>query len=226
MEKVAKIIDVNAHITNIQTQVVSDSDSAKAIISFENLGYGIITAIKFNAKAYNSFGDEVLISGKNNFLIIIQDIKVKENSIAEGITVKLPNAEIRKIEIEECQICYANGDISTYDGKNEIEFELEEFTFEERAIRNALRDVFDEKVTYNLLENEQGWICTCGRYNGNNRDKCSMCGHSKEEVRSALSEEGKQKAVEDKKALDLKRNREAEEKAKEKAIADRKKKLG
>lgn len=226
MEKVAKIIDVNAHITNIQAQVVSDNDSAKAIISFENLGYGIITAIKFNAKGYNSFGDEVLVAGKNNFLIIIQDIKVKENFVAEGITVKLPNAEIRKIEIEECQICYANGDISTYDGKKEIEFELEEFTFEEREIRDALRDVFDEKVTYNLLENEHGWICTCGRYNDNGRAKCSMCGHSKEEVRSALSEEGKQKAVEDKKALDLKRNREAEEKAKEKAIAYRKKKIG
>ncbi len=225
MEKVTKIIDVNAHIANVQAQVISDNDCAKAKISFENLGYGIITAIKFNAKGYNSFGDEVLVSGKNNFLIIIQDISVEENSSVEDIVVNLPNSEIRKIEIEECQICYANGDISTYKGKNEVAFELEEFTLEEQEIRTALRDVFDEKVTYNLLESEHGWICTCGRYNDNSNIKCNLCGHSKEELQSVLSEEGKQKAVESKKLLDEKRKEEAEQREKEKAKADKTKKI-
>lgn len=48
------------------------------------------------------------------------------------LKLKLPSNEIKRLELEECQICYANGTVSTYQGKNEIDFELEEFTYAEQ----------------------------------------------------------------------------------------------
>ncbi len=223
MRKVTQTYDINAHITNVDTRVVVEDNIAKAIITFENLGYGVVTAVKFNAKGYNSFGDLVPVSGNDNFLIIIQDITVKSNEKSSEIKIQLPNSEIRKIEVEESQICYSDGSITTYEGKKEQSFELEEFTYEENEAYNALKDVFDKKVKYVLSEVDEGWICTCGRFNKNDCDKCSLCGHTKQEIINVLSEEGMQKAIEDKKLLDLKRQKEAEEKAKEKAVSDKKK---
>lgn len=228
MKKVTKTIDVNAHIVNVKVQVTTDVDGTKATISFDNLGYGVITAVKFNAKGYNSFNDVVLVNGKENFIIIIQDIRIDKNTSATDIKVKIPSNEIKRLELEECQICYADGTVSTYRGKNEIDFELEEFTYaeQERVELNALRDVFDSKVKYNLLETEHGWICTCGRLNGLNDVSCSLCHHTKSEVKSHLSESGKKAAVEKKKVLDIQRKEEAERQAKEKEKAARNKKMG
>lgn len=226
MKTTIKTLDVNAHITNIKAQVITENDGIKTKISFDNLGYGTITAVKFNAKGYNSFGDIVSVSGKDNFLIILQDINIPENSIAYDINVKLPNPEIRKIELEENQICYSNGEISTYAGKNEVDFQLEEFTYEEHKELTALKDVFDSRVKYNISDTDYGWICTCGRLNNHNSISCSMCGHTKSEVTSHLSEDGRKKAVEKKQTLDAQRQAEAERQAKEKAKADRNKKIG
>lgn len=227
MRNVTKAIDVNAHVVNVKSQVSTDFDGTKAIISFDNLGYGVITAVKFNAKGYNSFNDVVLVNGKENFLIIIQDIHIDKNASASEIKVKLPSNEIKRLELEEYQICYANGTVSTYQGKNEVDFELEEFTNAEEGVElNALRDVFDSKVTYNLLETEHGWICTCGRLNGLNDISCSLCHHTKSEVKYHLSDSGKKAAVEKKKALDIQRKEEAERQAKKQEKASRNKKIG
>jgi hypothetical protein len=43
------MIDTNAHISNISSEVKTDNDKIKAFISFDNLGYGVITAVKFIA---------------------------------------------------------------------------------------------------------------------------------------------------------------------------------
>lgn len=225
MKTTIKTLDVNAHITNVQAQVITENDGIKAKISFDNLGYGTITAVKFNAKGYNSFGDVVSVSGKDNFLIILQDISIPKNSVASDIKVKLPNPEIRKIELEENQICYSNGEISTYAGKKEVDFELEEFTYEEHKELTALKDVLDARVKYNITDTDYGWLCTCGRLNNHNSISCSLCGHTKSEVTSYLSEDGRKKAIEKKQALDAQRQAEAERQAKEKAKAEKRRKI-
>ena len=227
MEKEKMLIDVNAHITNVSCQVLTEDGKAKAIITFDNLGYGKITAVKFNAKGYNSFGDVVSISGNETFLMIIQDISIDKNSTATNIKVSLPSDEIKKVKLIENQICFSDGTVTTYEGKKEIEFDVEKFSFEEQEHLelNALRDVFDSNVTYNLLETESGWICSCGRYNSLNTEKCSLCGHSLEDVKTNLSEEGRKSAVEKKTILDEQRKIEAEKQAEEKKKADKKKKI-
>ena len=64
---VDKVIDINTHIEDLKCEISTDNGSALAKISFTNLGYGDITAIKFNACGYNLFGDIVPVNGKDEF---------------------------------------------------------------------------------------------------------------------------------------------------------------
>lgn len=227
MNNVTKIIDIHAHITDVKAQIITETDGAKASISFKNLGYGVITAVKFIAKGYNSFSDIVLVNGKEEFFVIVQDIHVDKNAPATEIKVKIPNDEIRRIELIEYQICYADGTISTYQGKNDVRFELDKLgsDSQERIELDALRDVFDSKVKYDMLETKYGWVCTCGRFNRLDDNTCSLCHHTKSEVKYNLSEIGKKAAIEKKKILDAKRLEEAERQDREKKKTARTKKI-
>lgn len=79
MKSLKRTYDINAHIENVVCDIDVKDGLAIAKISFVNLGYGDITAIKFIARGYNSFGDLVLVNGKENFWLIIQDVLVKKN---------------------------------------------------------------------------------------------------------------------------------------------------
>lgn len=79
MKSVKKVIDINAHIENLKCQIESSAGGSLALISFDNLGFGTVTAIKFNAIGYNSFGDVIKINGNDRFFLIIQDISIGKN---------------------------------------------------------------------------------------------------------------------------------------------------
>jgi len=74
MKSTTMSYDINAHIENIKCEIVTENSNAVAVISFRNLGYGDITAVKFNAIGYNSFGDIVPVGSREKFFLIIQDI--------------------------------------------------------------------------------------------------------------------------------------------------------
>lgn len=59
--------------------------------------------------------------------MIVQDIEIERNEHVTGLKAKLPNRDIRKLALQECQICYADGTVVSYDGENELSFEVEEF---------------------------------------------------------------------------------------------------
>ena len=63
MRTIQKTIDINAHIEELKCEINVDAGNTIAKISFVNLGFGDITAIKFNACGYNSFGDIVPVDG-------------------------------------------------------------------------------------------------------------------------------------------------------------------
>ena len=52
-------LDTNAHIKNISAHI--DSTLPQATVSFENLGFGTIKAVKLKAKGYNDFQDIITI---------------------------------------------------------------------------------------------------------------------------------------------------------------------
>lgn len=178
------IIDLNAHITNITCTVSADGDASKALISFDNLGYGVITAVKFNAKGYNSFGDVIQIGRMEKFFLIIQDISIEKNSTAKDLKAKLPNGDIRRLELEECQICYADGSVTSYAGKNDVEFDVdvfEEYGVDKESVE-AIRDIVSADAKYIPQDFETGWLCSCGRWNTTEHSDCSKCGAKKQEI--------------------------------------------
>ena len=178
------LLDLNAHIANIACEIKVDGDALKALISFDNLGYGVVTAVKFNATGFNSFGDVVQIGGKDKFFLIIQDIRIEKNSSAKNLKATLPNSDIRRLELEECQICYADGSVTSYDGKDVREYDVdafEEYGSDKESIE-AIKDIVSAEAKYVPLDIDKGWLCSCGRFNTVERSKCSKCGVKKQDI--------------------------------------------
>lgn len=176
-------IDINAHIANITCDIVVNGNNSTLSISFDNVSNKAITAVKFNATGYNSFGDVVSVNGKDSFFVIIQDIKIDGNSHIAGLKAKVPNEEIRRIELEESQICYSDGTVSTYLGKDIREFQLTNFDEDMNgATIRAIKDRYGEKLCVHAAEFNCGWICSCQRLNNTPVQKCSCCGNDKTDI--------------------------------------------
>lgn len=210
--------DINAHIEDIKCEIITKGGNAIAVISFKNLGYGDITAIKFNAIGYNSFGDIVSIGNREKFFLIIQDIIIKKNERTNNLKAKLPSFDIRKLVLEEAQICFADGSVATYEGKNIKDIELQEFDDEQPEELAAIHKIYDERIKYNICELDEGWICGCGRFNKSETTVCTLCGKAKVDTKNALSTAGLKNLVDEYQA----KIRAEQEEAKLRAIADKK----
>ena len=184
MKTITKIIDINAHIANITCEIDVSNDMPKALISFDNLGFGVVTAVKFNAKGYNSFEDVVPVDGKDKFYLIIQDINIEKNTSAKNLKATLPNEDIRRLELEECQICYADGFVSNYAGADSKKIATKQFgTFGiEKEILEAIQDIISPEATIIPKDIGTGWLCSCERYNDQDIYICSKCGAKKEDI--------------------------------------------
>lgn len=226
MKTVKKVIDINAHVQNITCQVFVCAENPIATIGFDNLGFGTVTAIKFNAKGYNSFGDVVQINGKETFFLIIQDISIERNAQARDLKVNLPNTNIRKLELVEAQICYSDGSVVSYEGEDLREFELEEYNVNgaERDISNALKDKFGSGFKYKPVEYAEGWICGCGRFNKSGTI-CSGCKCSKAAVFKYTLESETSKLVGEFKEAEEKRVEASRQEAIRKEKEEKKKKI-
>ncbi|MBS6644459.1 MAG: FxLYD domain-containing protein [Clostridiaceae bacterium] len=219
MKKLEKVIDINSHIENLKCEVNNENGNLLAKISFDNMGYGDIIAIKFNACGYNMFGDVVFINGKDKFLLVLQDINIPRNESAVNLKVKLPEDDIRKLDIVESQICFADGSIVTYKGDQSFSVLLEEY--DNLAVIAALHKLYTDKAKYKFKNFEQGWICTCGRFNTHETTKCTLCGKRKVETEKICSEEGMKNLIEEYR-ISEERDIKAKEEAKQIAIAMKK----
>ena len=184
MIKRRRTIDINAHITNIDSSVVVEDSVPYAQISFKNLGYGFLSAVKFNAKGFNSFGDAVLVDGNTEFQIVIQDLRIAKHTQAKDIRAKLPDPNIRRIEIEEHQVCFADGAVLTYSGANIREFDIEVFNIygSDSETLKALQDEISPEIVHLPIDCEDGWLCSCETFNPKSSTTCSKCGVKKEDI--------------------------------------------
>ena len=192
MNSITKVIDINAHVQNVTCQVAADAETCVATIGFDNLGYGTITAIKFNAIGYNSFGDVVLVNGKETFLLIIQDISVERNAKVKELKANLPNLDIRKLYLVEAQICFADGTVASYAGEDSRRFELEEYDLygTDKDVLYALKKKFGQNFRYKPIACTEGWICGCGQFNHQENVYCTCCKNNKaDEFKFTMSEE-------------------------------------
>ncbi len=188
MQKKKIIANINAHIENIRFSI--DPTSSKITVSFDNLGYGNITAIKFKAKGYNSFGDVITVNDSDTFYLIAQDLHIPKNTSAGNIKIPLPNCEIRKLELEEHQICFDDGSVCTYEGCQYREFEVYEYEDEGEDSETllVLKARFGDQYQYAPREFDCGWICCCGSYNPTERTTCQYCNLQKEVILQAEDE--------------------------------------
>ncbi len=227
MKTTKVVIDINAHVNNISCKVSPENGNSIATIDFDNLGYGTITAIKFIAKGYNSFGDLVPINGKDIFFLIIQDISIDINSQARNLKAILPNPDIRKLDLYESQICFADGSVVSCEGEDSREFELNEYeeNGEDKEIYNALKNKFGNSIKYLPLQFSEGWICSCGRFNKTEKIKCSCCNNSKLDLQIYTSLEERTRVIEEYKKIQEERAEEQQKAEKVKAQEEKKKKI-
>ncbi len=194
MRKIKKSIDINAHVINLKCHIDTSGGSSLALISFDNLDFGTITAVKFNATGYNSFGDIIRINDNDKFFVVVQDIVIRQNESATDLKAILPDSNIRKLVLEECQICYADGSIVSYSKKDEREFELSEYqdVGSEGKLLKAYRSKFGDCFKYKIADCDVGWVCACGRFNTIDKHICGFCHNSKQDIINATSDEQKE----------------------------------
>lgn len=224
MDRVNIQVDINAHIANLKSDVVKQKEEAYVMLEFDNLGYGSISAIKFEACGFNSFGDVVLVHGQEKFFLIVQDITIERNEHVKSLKAKLPNGDMKRLESHECQICYADGTIVSYEGEKNCEFEVEEFDDLEQ--REAVKKIYGKNAKYIVKEFQEGWICTCGRFNSYENEKCTLCENPKDLLMDMCTEDGMKQIVERYHNIreEEKRTEIEEEKKKRKSVRKKRKK--
>jgi hypothetical protein len=192
MKTIEKVLDVNAHIKDLQYEVFCDDGIYAARIRFTNLAYGTITDIRFSAQGCNKFGDVVLVNGREKFFLVLQDINIGKNSDAINMKAALPSDDIRSLVLEESQIHFTDGSVVTYEGKQEYTVELEIFSpidEIEKEQAAALKYKFGHEFKYKAKEIEVAWICGCGCVNKADSDVCMSCNTKKTDAFAAFKEE-------------------------------------
>ena len=201
---VTKSVDMNANILYLKHEIVADTSKTQARIEFRNMAYGTITAVKFEAKGYNAFGDEIQIDGKPTFDIVVQDLAIAPKKYA-SLNYVLPRQDIRKLDLKLRQVCYANGKIVDALSEEFVTYRIEDIdenrdvqNQQEREERVILKRRLDEAVCFSKRYG-RNWICICGYLNKNTDAICKYCGCKEIEMLQEYSEERVREKIEEKK---------------------------
>lgn len=221
MKNYSTVVDISAHIENISTTIQPAADGVELFVSFDNLDFGVISAIKFKARGFDSFGEPVSVNGEEQFLILFQDLKIDKNTRAQGLRYKIPAADIRRIELEESLLRYDDGRVFTYTDRKELKINTEEY--EEGEVLDALREGICGRMKYVPRQYERGWFCGCGYFNRRLGSKCALCGTEKDVMFSTENADVLNAAIEKHRQNKAERAVTAAKKAKEKK--DKKKKV-
>ena len=215
-----RTIDVNAHISNVTTEVTVQNALPTAVISFDNLRKKSITAVEFDAIGYNSFEDPVVVNGNTHFSIIIQDVSVKKNTRMKKAGIPLPDNSIRRISVAEKRVYYDDGTSENYTKGRYVSVNVENYeegTDEEKRTLSAIQNTYGKSIRFHPVEFYDGWICGCGRYNPTGSEACSLCGNKKEEI-LRLQDDEHIKSLEAKFDEDTAAKTEADKKTRKKRI--------
>ena len=208
---VEKTVDLNANLLYLKHEIVADTSKTQAGIEFRNMAYGTITAVKFEARGYNAFGDEIQVDGKSTFDIVTQDLIISPKKYAK-LDIVLPNNDIRKLDLKLKQVCYANGKIVDEQLENKVTYKIENLdgtgNLEELEAKRLLKKKTDEAVCF-PKKIGQNWICICGYLNKNTDTICHQCGCRQIDIFEYCTEEKIQAQINEKK------KKETEEQAKQ-----------
>ncbi|HIY08554.1 MAG TPA: DUF2845 domain-containing protein [Firmicutes bacterium] len=187
MYKKTVAIDLNAHIDSLEYRVINNGNAYYGELSFFNLSYGTIHAIKFHGEYFNSFGDILPITNTD---LLLQDLNIPPCSYFK-YSFSLPDFQIRNFKLSVISIIFENGIVEAV-SPNPYSYDIDVLDENDPA-DNKLLVLFRKAFPYSIClpkTNEIGWICTCGRWNSKEQNTCSRCGSKFEEVGTTESIKG------------------------------------
>lgn len=199
---------MNANILYLKHEIVADTSKTQARIEFKNMAYGTITAVKFEVKGYNAFGDVIQIAGKPTFDIVAQDLVIAPKKYAKLDSV-LPSKDIRKLDLKLKQVCYANGKIVNVQPEEIVTYEIEELDGNGSLEEREKRELLEKKTTAAICFPKRygrNWVCICAYLNKNTDAICRQCGcrqveifeyYTEENIKAKIDERNKRAAAEE-----------------------------
>ena len=190
MLKEKRVVDFNAYITDLTYEIINNEGIKSVKINFRNLNYGIITAIRFELKAYDSFEDEIIFSSGDAFEIKKADLNIKPCEKA-SFTAEIGNYDIKKISLELKQIVFADSGVVLPKQSDTEEYEIDILRAIDREDADALavmRENNQRSICYPAAI-EKGWICSCGYLNSFDQVRCRSCNSEKAVIFEKLSKE-------------------------------------
>ncbi len=135
-----------------------------------------IKAVKISCKGFNSFNEKILIDQKEDFTFTIQDIFLRAGYKCDlKNVVKLPNSEIRKVDLEIIQILCEDGTIENI--PNPIWVKGYQKKLPEKYAEMAKSE--NRNANYYSIAMEDYWQCTCGYVNNRKCERCFSCNMDK-----------------------------------------------
>ncbi len=191
MNKIHKSVDLNAYISNLKCAPQLVEGNKQLSITFDNLGYGTIVAVKIEINAKDSFGDEIDFGGKKTLEIKKTDLNIKPRKKA-GFIYESNNYDIK--EITRCrivQIIYENGENVSPREMEIVDYEVEVFNSSksyEKEVLEYIKEINNKAICYPKMH-DKGWICICGNLNREDLTTCNACGAIKREIFNRITPE-------------------------------------
>lgn len=194
-------VDLNAYIKDVIYEIKDNNQTKSISVSFVNLCYGTITAIKLIMFAKDSFGDDIIFGNIKQFEIKRADLNIKSGKKC-SFSIEIGNYDIKKIDLVIDQIVYADGRIVKPLDENVVEYEVERLSsswsqqehFEKDALE-VLNSYLEQAICFPKVL-PLGWVCACGNLNSLESEICAVCGKKKDFIFEKCSADKIKKEVE------------------------------
>lgn len=176
-------VNIYSKIQIVSWKIEKENDiKVNLNIDFMNTSEDVISAVLFSIHGFNVFGDLVYINEKDSFEILKQDLFMRPGSTC-SIKTELPDADIRRVEIEIKKVCLVNGIVEENGGIKYVDTRQE--ILNEKYLKLVKQE--NKKAEYYAIMKNEYWQCVCGFVNTGNT--CKICGMAKKAALKFSKEE-------------------------------------
>lgn len=216
-----RFVDLNSPVEIAEIEIIIEdmTNFPYLGVSFRNLSSKALTGVKFKAILFDSFREPVEEAHNNEIKLTLQDQNADTKKIfGESKNYPLsdyPTARLADIIIENVR--FADG--TQWKRENETLKEINEIaTISETKLSDLKKMAGEDALTY-PYEDEDTWICVCGRHNKKENEICIRCDREKEIIFREYTEESIDKKIimeEEKRQREEETRRQQEERNKKK----------
>lgn len=171
-------IDCPVEVRGFKIEINEKLGLTYCSINFLNISNKIVSSIKFIIKCYDSFGQPV--GNENEVETIIQDESANPKTYF-GINKKVllsNQPSTRNVDIIITNILFNDG--TTWEKGNYEPIKVEFNKVVDKQELHNLRSIAGSDAICYYSENNEGWICTCGRLNKKDSSQCKRCDRTRE----------------------------------------------